>query len=107
MAGHKSPRTKNDPTKKRKRDVTENDSRTKRLRAERKANKVNGIKLENESGNGVVAEVNGISGALAEAGTREIEIVRQFDDTEAGWRVSKPMGGRMLDIDPVLTEDEQ
>ncbi|KAF5253460.1 hypothetical protein FANTH_1646 [Fusarium anthophilum] len=107
MAGHKSPRTKNDPTKKRKRDVTENDSRTKRLRAERKANKINGIKLENESGNGVVAEVNGISGALAEAGTREIEIVRQFDDTEAGWRVSKPMGGRMLDIDPVLTENEQ
>ncbi|RKL38198.1 hypothetical protein BFJ70_g6493 [Fusarium oxysporum] len=107
MAGHKSPRTKNDPTKKRKRDVTENDSRTKRLRAERKANKINGIKLENDSGNGVVAEVNGISGALAEAGTREIEIVRQFDDTEAGWRVSKPMGGRMLDIDPVLTENEQ
>ncbi|EWZ90953.1 hypothetical protein FOWG_06723 [Fusarium oxysporum f. sp. lycopersici MN25] len=107
MAGHKSPRTKNDPTKKRKRDVTENDLRTKRLRAERKANKINGIKLENDSGNGVVAEVNGISGALAEAGTREIEIVRQFDDTEAGWRVSKPMGGRMLDIDPVLTENEQ
>ncbi|CZR34120.1 uncharacterized protein FPRO_01435 [Fusarium proliferatum ET1] len=107
MAGHKSPRTKNDPTKKRKRDVTETDSRTKRLRAERKANKINGIKLENESGNGVVAEVNGISGALAEAGTREIEIVRQFDDTEAGWRVSKPMGGRILDIDPILTENEQ
>ncbi|EMT61544.1 hypothetical protein NOF04DRAFT_2298 [Fusarium oxysporum II5] len=107
MAGHKSPRTKNDPTKKRKRDVTENDSRTKRLRAERKANKINGTKLENDSGNGVVAEVNGISGALAEAGTLEIEIVRQFDDTEAGWRVSKPMGGRMLDIDPVLTENEQ
>ncbi|KAF5629216.1 small nucleolar ribonucleoprotein [Fusarium sp. NRRL 52700] len=107
MAGHKSPRTKIDPTKKRKRDVTENDSRTKRLRAERKANKINGIKLENENGNGVVAEVNDISGALAEAGTREIEIVRQFNDTEAGWRVSKPMGGRMLDIDPVLTENEQ
>ncbi|KAF4446273.1 hypothetical protein F53441_10075 [Fusarium austroafricanum] len=104
MAGNKSPRTKNDPTKKRKRDLTENDSRTKRLRAERKA-KANG--LGNESANGVVAEVNGISGALAESGSREIEIVRQFDNTEAGWRVSKPMGGRMLDIDPVLTEDEQ
>ncbi|KAF4339100.1 small nucleolar ribonucleo [Fusarium beomiforme] len=107
MAGHKSLRTKNDPTKKRKRDVTENDSRTKRLRAERKANKANGTKLENASGNGVVAEVNGILGTLSEDRTREIEIVRQFDDPEAGWRVSKPMGGRMLDIDPVLTEDEQ
>ncbi|KAM0564618.1 hypothetical protein ACHAPJ_000833 [Fusarium lateritium] len=97
MAGHKSPRTKNDPTKKRKRDVNENDSRTKRHRAERKANKANGV----------VSEVNELSGALTQAGSREIEIVRQFDDTEAGWRVSKPMGGRMLDIDPILTEDEQ
>ena len=26
---------------------------------------------------------------------------------EAGWRVSKPIGGRMLDIDAILTEDEQ
>ncbi|KAJ4271557.1 NET1-associated nuclear protein 1 [Fusarium torreyae] len=97
MAGHKSPRTKNDPTKKRKRDVNENDSRTKRHRAERKANKANGV----------VSEVNELSGALKQTGSREIEIVRQFDDTEAGWRVSKPMGGRMLDIDPILTEDEQ
>lgn len=63
--------------------------------------------MGNETGKGVVSEVNGISGALTEAGSREIEIVRQFDDTEAGWRVSKPMGGRMLDIDPVLTADEQ
>ncbi|KAF5017114.1 hypothetical protein F66182_11003 [Fusarium sp. NRRL 66182] len=110
MAGHKSPRTKKDPTKKRKRDVNENDSRTKRHRAERKANKVNGRSQdaeESSSANGVIVEANGISGALAEAGSREIEIVRQFDDTETGWRVSRPMGGRMLDIDPVLTEDEQ
>ncbi|KAM0250571.1 hypothetical protein ACHAP5_002101 [Fusarium lateritium] len=107
MAGHKSPRTKHDPTKKRKLDIAEPDSRSKRQRAERKAKKANGVTLENETGNGVVAEVNGISGALTEAGSREIEVVRQFDDTEAGWRVSKPMGGRMLDIDPVLTADEQ
>jgi NET1-associated nuclear protein 1 (U3 small nucleolar RNA-associated protein 17) len=55
----------------------------------------------------VVSEVPEISEALTEVGAREIEVVRQFDNTEAGWRVSKPMGGRMLDIDPVLTEDEQ
>jgi NET1-associated nuclear protein 1 (U3 small nucleolar RNA-associated protein 17) len=23
------------------------------------------------------------------------------------WRISKPMGGRMLDVDPILTEDEK
>ncbi|RGP68446.1 hypothetical protein FSPOR_5325 [Fusarium sporotrichioides] len=104
MAGNKSPRAKHDPNKKRKRDLNENDSRSKRLRAERKAAKANGL---NQSTNGVVSEVPEISEALTETGAREIEVVRQFDNTEAGWRVSKPMGGRMLDIDPVLTEDEQ
>ncbi|KAG8674975.1 NET1-associated nuclear protein 1 [Fusarium poae] len=104
MAGNKSPRSKHDPNKKRKRDLNENDSRSKRLRAERKAAKANGL---NASTNGVVSEVPEISEALTETGAREIEVVRQFDNTEAGWRVSKPMGGRMLDIDPVLTEDEQ
>lgn len=104
MAGTKSPRAKHDPNKKRKRDLNENDSRSKRLRAERKAAKANGL---NESTNGVVAEVPQISKALTETGSREVEVVRQFGNTEAGWRVSKPMGGRMLDIDPVLTEDDQ
>ncbi|KAF4976966.1 hypothetical protein FZEAL_6436 [Fusarium zealandicum] len=110
MAGHKSPRTKNDPIKKRKRDVNENDSRSKRLRAERKGNKANGSKADVEQllgVNGAGSELNGLSGALDTVGSRELEIVRQFDNTEAGWRVSKPMGGRMLDIDPILTEDEQ
>ncbi|KAJ4131071.1 NET1-associated nuclear protein 1 [Fusarium equiseti] len=102
MAPNKSPRTKHDPTKKRKRDLNENDSRTKRQRADRKAAKANGT-----SKSGVVSEVPEISEALTETGPREIEIVRQFDNTDAGWRVSKPMGGRMLDIDPVMTEDEQ
>ncbi|KAJ3471347.1 hypothetical protein MRS44_001446 [Fusarium solani] len=110
MAGHKSPRTKLDPNKKRKRDLNENDSRSKRLRAERKLNKANGRKSdasELPSAHGVVAELDGLAGALEAPGPRELEIVRQFDNAEAGWRVSKPMGGRMLDIDPILTEDEQ
>lgn len=110
MAGNKSPRTKHDPTKKRKRDLNENDSRSKRLRAERKLNKANGRKSDASglpSANGVVAELDGLAGALEAPGPRELEIVRQFEDAEAGWRVSKPMGGRMLDIDPILTEDEQ
>ncbi|KOS19198.1 U3 small nucleolar RNA-associated protein 17 [Escovopsis weberi] len=29
------------------------------------------------------------------------------EDDGAGWRISKPMGGRMLDVDPILTADEQ
>ena len=104
MAPNKSPRTKHDPTKKRKRDLAENDSRTKRQRADKKAAKANG---SSKGKSGVVSEVPEISEALTETSPREIEIVRQFDNTDAGWRVSKPMGGRMLDIDPVITEDEQ
>ncbi|KAF4465129.1 hypothetical protein FALBO_8030 [Fusarium albosuccineum] len=110
MAGHKSSRTKHDPTKKRKRDLNENDSGSKRHRAERKGNKANGRKSDVDQlfgKNGVVSELNGLAGALEAGGSRELQIVRQFDNTEAGWRVSKPMGGRMLDIDPILTEDEQ
>ncbi|CAM1504288.1 Fc.00g018790.m01.CDS01 [Cosmosporella sp. VM-42] len=113
MAGHNSPRTKDDRAKKRKRDVNENDSRSKRHRAERKENKTNGRKSVGVLSNpmkGAQPETNGVKGALSIAdntGDRELQVVRQFDDGEAGWRVSKPMGGRMLDIDPILTEDDQ
>lgn len=33
---------------------------------------------------------------------------RRLDDTqEAGWTVSRPLGGRISDIDPILTPDER
>ncbi|KAH7155445.1 WD40-repeat-containing domain protein [Dactylonectria estremocensis] len=110
MAGSKSTRTKDDQTKKRKRELAEADSRSKRLRAERKENKANGRKsvadLLNPL-NGAQSEQNGLSSALQTTGDRALEVIPQFDNAEAGWRVSKPMGGRMLDIDPILTEDDQ
>lgn len=100
MASLRSSRTKDDKSlKKRKRDLNENDSRSKRARAERR-----------EKAIGTQSEVNGLTGAIAKAeatGDRQLEVIRQFGDAEAGWRVSKPMGGRMLDIDPILTEDDQ
>lgn len=110
MAPTKSSRTKDDKTKKRKREVNEADSRSKRQRAERKQNKANGRKVEDAlstPAKGTEKELNGLTGALETTGDRELEVVRQFDDGEAGWRVSKPMGGRMLDIDPILTDDDQ
>lgn len=107
MAGTKSSRGKSDPVKKRKRDVVESDSRSKRLRAERKAN---GQRSDVEQLLGVKSAQTKLAGASVASettGSRQLEVVRQFDNTEAGWRVSKPMGGRMLDIDPILTEDDQ
>ena len=113
MAGQKSLRTKDDRAKKRKRDLNENDSRSKRQRAERKESKANGRKSEaslSSSAKGIQPETNGLNGALSTVeatGDRQLQVVRQFNDGEAGWRVSKPMGGRMLDIDPILTADDQ
>lgn len=115
MAGHKSPKTpkvKDEKTNKRKRDVTEGGSRSKRHRSEQRDRKTNGHdrSANQDSRNGEVLEVgkSALNGtAEGESGKRQLEISRQFDDGEAGWKVSKPMGGRMLDIDPILTDDEQ
>lgn len=109
MAGTKSSRTKDDHTKKRKRELAEADSRAKRQRAERKS-KANGRKSDAElvsSLGGGQSDANALATALETTRDRDLEIIRQFDNAEAGWRVSKPMGGRMLDIDPILTHDDQ
>ncbi|KAG5997043.1 hypothetical protein E4U52_005186 [Claviceps spartinae] len=105
MAGTKSPRVKDGMTKKRKRDTNDSDGKPKRHRQQGHQNKVNG-------GDGSVTQ----QAKNAETGTadsqplttfRPQEIIRQSDDGDAGWKISKPMGGRMLDIDPILTEDEK
>lgn len=104
MAGHKSPRAKDDKTKKRKRDTNESEtkSKTKRHRQQAQQDKVNGHSKALESGKLIEAD------SLRDATNyRPQEVIRQSDDGEAGWRISKPMGGRMLDIDPILTADEQ
>ncbi|KAL7926769.1 quinon protein alcohol dehydrogenase-like superfamily [Trichoderma austrokoningii] len=88
MAGSKVSKLKDDPTKKRKRDLNETDARSKRSRQPQADSTANGdVESENvENGE---------------------DIVSRSHDLEAGWRLSKPMGGRMLDIDPILTQDDQ
>lgn len=108
MAGTKSPRVKDDITKKRKRDTNDSDGKTKRHRQQQSLqNKVNG---GGERNNQQLKHIE--SGAEATdtqplTTFRPQEIIRQSDDGDAGWRVSKPMGGRILDIDPILTADEK
>lgn len=80
MAPQKSPRSKDDKTKKRKRDVSDADTKVKRHRAQ---------DLESAS------QENGELSSI------------QDNDGEAGWRLSRPMGGRMLDIDPILVAGDE
>lgn len=80
MAGQSTPRVKVDKTNKRKRDSIDNEAAAKRARAQ---------------------EANG---ELAEP-TSTNDLAERLDRSDAAWRISKPMGGRMLDIDPILTDD--
>jgi NET1-associated nuclear protein 1 (U3 small nucleolar RNA-associated protein 17) len=88
MAGARSPKSRVDKTKKRKRDTNEVNGQSKRPRPQ----ETNGEFVTGEQ-------------ELAEAAGQKL--VAKMDTADAGWRISKPMGGRMLDIDPILTKDEQ
>lgn len=106
MAGPKSPRAKDDRTKKRKRDNNDTDGKPKRHRQQSRENRVNG---RNAPAPRNLKPTEAESAAKSEPLTtfRPQEVIRQSDDGEAGWKVSKPMGGRMLDIDPIFTADEK
>lgn len=80
MAGQRASRVKVDKTKKRKRDSNENETATKRARP--------------QDANGELAEP-----------TSTKDLADRLDRSDAAWKISKPMGGRMLDIDPILTDD--
>ncbi|KAI1459976.1 sporulation protein [Annulohypoxylon moriforme] len=52
------------------------------------------------------------SASIAEQETQQLQVQaedrdRTSEDQLSAWRVSKPMGGRMLNIDPILTQDEK
>ena len=106
MAGNKSTRPKDDKPKKRKRDLHDNETKAKRHRPQSQEIKVNGNKEQKSLKS--KHEKTDVGAEPSELiNFRPQEVVRQSDDGQAGWRISKPMGGRMLDIDPILTEDEQ
>lgn len=106
MAGPKSPRAKDDRTKKRKRDNNDTDGKPKRHRQQSRESKVNG---SNAPAPRNLKPTEAESAAKSEPLTtfRPQEVIRQSDYGEAGWKISKPMGGRMLDIDPIFTADEK
>lgn len=103
MAGQKSPKIKDDKAKKRKREANDGETKSKRHRQQRQD--ANDAGHERRS----VRALESSKSSQTES-TQDLvaqELPRCSDDGEAGWRISKPMGGRMLDIDPILTTDEQ
>lgn len=91
MAGRNNSKSHEDKTKKRKREAQEADAKAKRHRKEEKANGLKTPTKPNKTENGDIV----------------VKVVESTENGESGWKVSKPMGGRMLDIDPILTDDEQ
>lgn len=89
MAPSKSPRSKDDKSKKRKRDVSDAAEALKRQRAQGASRS-----------QGELGLTNGKSDDIHNALTHSFE-------NEAGWRISRPMGGRMLDVDPILTDNDE
>lgn len=106
MAGNKSQKSRDDKPKKRKREPNDADQKPKRPRKDQQDGKVleNGKEAKKNASN-VQNGQKSESKALAHHTTSSLEHAEDTDGN--GWKVSKPMGGRMLDIDPILTEDEQ
>ncbi|KAL7943206.1 WD40-repeat-containing domain protein [Trichoderma barbatum] len=108
MAGSRLSRPQDESTKKRKRDLNEADSRSKRSRPQGDEQGDEDEQAESPADGDFESENNFQNGALSKSkGNGGEDVVSRSFDGETGWRLSKPMGGRMLDIDPILTQDDQ
>lgn len=105
MAGSRLSKPTDDSTKKRKREVAEADTRSKRSKAQQGGKEHD--QAEPAADGDVESENNVQNGALLKPKSTGGEEIVSRPDGETGWRISKPMGGRMLDIDPILTQDDQ
>lgn len=64
---------------------------------------------ENATGEGTTdnAALQNTNGDLELLDTTSRALTRPEKEKLASWKLSKPMGGRMLDIDPVFSPDER
>ncbi|KAI1137211.1 sporulation protein [Hypoxylon sp. FL0543] len=112
---------------KRKRDVDEHGKRKRAKRDRRSSNgapidglsaqetatgQVNGLAPESENPEDMVASIVPSDKSVAKKKKRRNRTKggkhgQTDDDNSSVWRVSKPMGGRIMNIDPILTEDER
>jgi NET1-associated nuclear protein 1 (U3 small nucleolar RNA-associated protein 17) len=107
MAGSRLSKPKDDSNKKRKRDLNEGDTRSKRSKPPHEIPGNGQEQADSTADEDLESEKNLQNGALLKSKANGgVDIISRYDG-EAGWRISKPMGGRMLDIDPILTQDDQ
>jgi NET1-associated nuclear protein 1 (U3 small nucleolar RNA-associated protein 17) len=107
MAGSRSTKSREDGTKKRKRDIIEADQDTKRHRKEQKARKAEQAREKPAGSEKTESSLQKASKTeLAPLAQSKTTVLKPTENAASSWKISKPMGGRMLDIDPILTEDE-
>ncbi|KAE9580682.1 hypothetical protein CGMCC3_g3489 [Colletotrichum fructicola] len=103
-----TPRSRDADTKKRKRDLSDKDGQTKRLRHKGSKPTNNG---DTESGDLRDNALNVLSQLKKNLTDDQIETelsnLGNSDPQATGWQVSAPMGGRMADIDPIFVEKEK
>ena len=116
MADISVPRSRNAESKKRKRDGKDKDRHSKRSRArgdDRAANGADGGRRHRTEGH--TTEGSRRLKSRTETATelctftfeQEAQDGTDLQAFQTGWRVSKPLGGRMADIDPIVTDDEK
>jgi NET1-associated nuclear protein 1 (U3 small nucleolar RNA-associated protein 17) len=106
MAGSKTTKAaREDKTKKRKRDTVEANKESKRHRKDRKG--AQHQEKTNDTHNIKATSENGPEPKNIQLATRQTTTLQPVEKGNSGWKVSKAMGGRMLDIDPILTRDEK
>lgn len=108
MPGPSTPRTRNADTKKRKRDTTEKDAQAKRTRQQGEKAGKNGQTDAGDLRDNALNLLSQLQKNLTDDQI-ETELVKlgNTDAQATGWQVSKPMGGRMADIDPIFVEKEK
>ncbi|KAF9875903.1 hypothetical protein CkaCkLH20_06835 [Colletotrichum karsti] len=108
MAGPSNPKARDADTKKRKRDPSDKDGQTKRLRQKGSKPAKNG---EEDAGDLRENALNVLSQLQKNLTDDQIETelvnLGNSDVQATGWQVSSPMGGRMADIDPIFAEKEK
>lgn len=88
--------------------MNEGDTRSKRSRAQQGLQGDEHEQAESTADGDFESENEFQNGALVKSkGDGGNDLASRSFEGETGWRISKPMGGRMLDIDPILTQDDQ